>query len=186
VTINNQTTAHTTKAKNILLTGTPGCGKTTVVIKTARLLRPFRVSGFHTEEIRRGRVRVGFKIVTFAGEEGVLAHVRFTAGPRVSRYTVDIDGFERLALPVLDPAAPADVFIIDEIGKMECFSKPFQEAVRRLLDLDGAVLATIARKGPGIISELKTRPDVALVTVTLSNRNELPQALAKRIRDYLA
>lgn len=173
------------KPANTLLTGAPGCGKTTVVVKTARLIAPLRVSGFYTEEIREGRSRVGFKIVTFGGEEGILSHVEFKGGPKVAKYTVDLKGFERIALPALADHADTDVFIIDEIGKMECFSQRFRQAVGQLIAGRTAVLATIARKGAGIISELKTRHDVDLIEVTHANRDELPAALARRIRSLI-
>ncbi|MBC7104477.1 MAG: ATP-binding protein, partial [Firmicutes bacterium] len=45
---------------NILLTGPPGCGKTTVLRRLVGLLPAGTVAGFLTEEIREGRARTGF------------------------------------------------------------------------------------------------------------------------------
>jgi hypothetical protein len=40
--------------------------------------------------------------------------------------------------------------VVDEIGKIECLSRRFQDAVRKALDAPAAVLATIARAGGGV------------------------------------
>jgi len=37
----------------------------------------FQARGFYTVEIRSGRTRMGFKIVSLGGKEEVLAHVDF-------------------------------------------------------------------------------------------------------------
>lgn len=70
------------RKKNILITGPPGCGKTTVIMKAAALLQGRRIAGFYTEEIRENHSRLGFRIITFSGTHGVLAHVGFTGVPR--------------------------------------------------------------------------------------------------------
>ena len=70
------------------------------------------------------------------------------------------------------------IVLIDEIGKMECFSSRFVAAVRRLLDDRKPVVATIAIKGGGFIAEAKARPDVEIWQVTKANRVELPERLA--------
>jgi nucleoside-triphosphatase len=172
---------------NILLTGKPGCGKTTVAIATARNLHDLSVSGFYTEEIRDGSKRVGFRIVTFGSTlhhsetDRILAHIDFSEGPRVLKYRVDLPVFDEVAVPSLSLERQADVFVVDEIGKMECFSERFQRAIERLLNSRRPLLATVARKGRGLIAESKRRPDAELVEVTLDNREALPQRLAGRL-----
>jgi nucleoside-triphosphatase THEP1 len=75
------------------------------------------------------------------------------------------------------PAGEEDLFIVDEIGKMELFCGEFVQAVRRLLDGPVPVLATVALLGGKLIAEVKPRPDVRLVEVTLANRDGLPAEL---------
>jgi len=157
---------------NILLTGRPGIGKTTVVIRLAERLTDCVLAGFYTEEIRGDHGRCGFRAVTLSGQTATLAHIDLKRRPRVGRYGVDVAAFERLALPELERAG--DMVLIDEIGKMECFSSRFIEAVRKLLDSETPVVATVAIKGGGFIEEVKSRPDVEIREVTHANREELP------------
>ncbi len=163
----------------ILLTGRPGVGKTTVIMRLADCLRGQDVSGFYTEEIRERGHRKGFLAVTLSGRTAVLAHVGIRSRFLVGRYGVDVNGFEELALPEL--GRPCDTILIDEIGKMECFSGRFVTAVWKLLDGRTQVVATVANKGAGFIAKVKARPDVEVWEVTRSNRDELPQRLAESL-----
>ena len=74
---------------------------------------------------------------------------------------------------LLDPNA-AEVFLIDEIGKMECLSERFIAGMRRVLDAGRLVVATVALRGGGFIAEVKRRRDVTRWEVTRANRDELP------------
>ena len=176
------------KGKNILLTGIPGIGKTTVIEKVvSQLGGEDLVSGFYTSEIREGGSRLGFKIKTIDGKEGTLSHIRIKAATRVGRYGVDVRKFEELVLPLLNGNLKLKkLVVIDEIGKMECFSDKFKEAVMRALDSPIFVLGTIALKGGGFISEVKSRPDVTIIQVTEKNRDALPEQLVSTILRTLA
>lgn len=69
--------------------------------------------------------------------------------PAVGKYFVDVRSFESLALPQLAPAAGTQLYVIDEVGKMELFSQSFYPAVQALLDAAPLVLGTVpvARQG---------------------------------------
>jgi nucleoside-triphosphatase len=165
--------------KTILLTGRPGVGKTTVIRRLADLLSDRAIAGFYTGEIRKAEQRQGFGVTTFSGGSGVLAHVNLRSRQRVGRYGVDVAAFERLVLPEL--GRRCDVMLIDEIGKMECFSARFIEVVRALLDGPTLVVATVAVSGAGFIAEVKRRPDVEIWQVTRESREEMPQRVAARV-----
>jgi len=159
---------------NLLLTGPPRIGKTTLVLRALDSLPPESACGFFTRELRRGGRRVGFAVETLAGESAVLAHVDLRSPYRVGHYRVDLPAFEATALPAIDPArASVPIVVIDEIGKMECFSARFGELVIAALESDRAVLATIALRGDRFIESLKARRDVTLLHVTQHNRDEL-------------
>jgi nucleoside-triphosphatase len=168
--------ADSPSRRTILLTGLPGSGKTTVMRRLADLLAGRDLAGFYTDEIREAGQRLGFRATTLSGHTCVLAHVRLGGPHRVGRYGVDVAAFEKLVLPEL--ARPCHVMLIDEIGKMECYSSAFTETVGKLLDASRPLVATVALRGSGIIAEAKNRADVEVWQVTKANREELPQRLA--------
>jgi nucleoside-triphosphatase len=166
--------------KKFLLTGVPGCGKTTAVMRILEKLGSIKAAGFYTEEIRQGNERRGFCWKRLDGVEGILAHVDIKSKYRVGRYGVDVAGFERDVVPVLDSSRDdTDLFVIDEIGKMECFSQRFVDAIRRLFAGEKAVLATVARKGPGFIAEVKDCSAAKLFTLTERNRDSVVGEIIK-------
>jgi nucleoside-triphosphatase len=170
-------------APKILLEGRPAVGKTTVARRVADLLVEAgdSLAGFTTEELREGRRRVGFAVETFEGERATLAHVDFPGPPRVSKYGVDLEAFERLALPALKKIGSGDVVLIDELGKMELASEAFCDAVLDLFERAVAIVATVQIARHPFTDALKSRAGVETVRVTTSNRNELPAQVAARM-----
>ncbi len=169
-------------ATKVLLTGPPGCGKTTVARKIAGILGSGAI-GFFTEEVREATgARTGFRVESIDGRKGELSSRRPGPGPRVGAYVVDVRSFEAVAIPSL--AGTADkVFVIDEIGKMECFSEAFRTRVGEILDSDVRVLATIPLRGGGpFLQGIRDRPDVSIVQVTRANRDFLPGEIAEMFR----
>ncbi len=158
----------------LLLTGTPGIGKTTVLREVAARLSGCKVGGFYTEEIRTpDGERSGFRIAGFDGRRAVMAQTEFPGPHRVGRYGVDVAAIDALAPSFLAPAAPVEIYLVDEIGKMECLSEKFVAAMRGLLDAGKPVVATVALHGEGFIDEIKRRPDVQMWQVTRTNRDIL-------------
>jgi nucleoside-triphosphatase len=166
---------------SILVTGPPRVGKTTLVRKVAAGLAHRGAVGFYTAEIRERGTRKGFDLVSLDGQRGLLSHVNVRGRHRVGRYGVDVEGFERFLDGIRWHAPDAPLVVIDEIGKMECFSGKFQSLVREILDADTPVLATVASKGGGLISEVKQRPDVDLIELTRDNRDSLAEEIVKRL-----
>ena len=162
---------------NILITGLPGVGKTTLIKRLAEELQRFGPVGFYTEELRRAGVRTGFALRSFDGRDGVLASVDFPGRHRVGKYGVDVAGFELFLDALNFDEAGARLFIVDEIGKMECFSRRFQALTRKIIDSDRLLIATIAQHGGGLVEEIKRRKDVRIYTLTAQNRDGMLEAI---------
>jgi nucleoside-triphosphatase len=170
-----------TDPPRILLEGRPGAGKTTAIARLAEILRAegVAVTGILTHELRDGGARVGFALETLDGRRGMLAHVGVRGTLRVGRYGVVLDDLERLAIPAL--RAPADVVVVDELGRMELASAAFRDAVSELLERPVAVVATVHANADPFTDALKRRPSVETVRLTPSNRAGLPAAVARTL-----
>jgi len=168
--------------KNILLTGVPGIGKTTLMINLFESLRDFNPVGFYTEEIRKEGVREGFELVSLDGRRGLLSHVGIKSPYRIGKYRVDIMGFEDFlsAIPIL--GSPSPFILIDEIGKMECLSDRFKTLLIQVIKSEKMVIATIALRGEGFIAEIKKRADVLLFEITEQNRDFLLSDILTEIK----
>lgn len=168
---------------NLLLTGRPGVGKTTVIKRVLEALK-VPATGFYTREIRGPRGRLGFEAITLDGRRCTLAHVNFKSFYRVSKYGVDVSTFEETIVPSIDPDLHphAALIVIDEIGKMECFSDRFCKTVIRALDSSKPVLGTITLGGNAFIEGIKRRSDVEIILVTLENRDRLPAVILGKLK----
>jgi nucleoside-triphosphatase len=168
----------------VLLTGRPGCGKTTLVMRVVNELA-VPAGGFYTEEIREHGGRIGFKLATLDGKEAVLAHVNFKTRQRLGKYGLDLSALETVGIEALRRAVRArQLVVIDEIGPMEIRSAVFRDVVNDVLDSPepSGILATITARSLPFTDAIKKRPDVTLVEVRLDNRDQVFAELSQRFQ----
>lgn len=176
---------------NLLLTGPPRSGKTTVTERVVDRLRErgYDIGGVFSPERRTDGQRVGFAITdAMTGESATLAAVDRETGPAIGKYRVDVEGLESIVRTAM-PAArrSADVIVVDEIAPMEVVSEAFVSEVRAALDSETPTLAAVhGASDRGFIGSVKSRSDAELVTVTPENRETLPDTATERLTGWLA
>jgi len=167
----------------VLLTGPPRVGKTTVLMRVARLLteQGYLLAGFFTEEVRLDGDRVGFDLVPWShpDQRVPFARVGLDSAVRVSRYGVDTEVLRTAGIPAIEAAG--DLVLIDEIGGMELSFPGFVDAVDRLRTGERPWVATIQVHPHPYSDQLKTDLRADLVTVTPENRDELPADIVRRL-----
>ncbi len=176
--------------KNILVTGRPRVGKSTLIWRVVDNLKRLGcgdVGGFYTLDIRRDNERVGFSIRTIDGKSGRLAEVGLESRYRLGKYGIDMESFENVALPALEHAiGQQQLVVVDEIGFMEIKSRRFQELVIRALQSPSPVLGSIMRKPCYFADDIKKRDDVRLIAVRSDNRDVLVSEITAALTPLLA
>lgn len=174
----------------LLLTGVPGVGKSSVLLKIVEAFkaRGYRVGGMLSREVRSCGTRVGFEILDLSsGERGWLAHVNQPSGPRVGKYRVNLEDLDSVGVAAILRAVDGlDVVAIDEVGPMELFSERFREAVKRAAESGKLVVGIIHWKaGDKLINEIRAREDAEVHVVTFENRGNLHEVILEKAVKFL-
>lgn len=171
--------------KNILITGFPGVGKTTLLIKIFEHFKRYKPVGFYTQEIRLGSERLGFRISDFYGRETIFAHVNLKSKYKVGKYFVDVAGFDEFISAIPFKSSISPLLIIDEIGKMEIMSLYFRELLVSLLNLENILIASISSRSDDFFYEIKSRTDVDLYNLEKENRDEVYLRVIQKVNSLL-
>lgn len=172
--------------KAIFLTGVPGIGKTTVLMSIVDALKKkgYQVGGMISSEVRVAGARVGFEIIDLStGQRGMLANIAQQEGPQVGKYRVNLHDLNEIGANALECAVKkSDIICCDEVGPMELYSPIFKATVKKVLNSGKPLLGTIHYKTrDSFIDFIKSRKDIELIEVTLSNRCALQEAIVSKI-----
>jgi len=175
----------------LLITGSPGVGKTTLLLKVVEALRAkgYSVGGMVSREVRSCGTRIGFEILDLAdnSKHGWLAHVQQKKGPQVGKYRVNLEDLNGVGVgAILKAVRECDVIAIDEIGPMELFSENFKRAASEAFESGKLVIAVVHWKARDkLIDDAKIREDAEIFNVTFGNRDELHKAVLHKAEDFL-
>jgi hydroxyethylthiazole kinase-like uncharacterized protein yjeF len=159
---------------HLLLSGPPSCGKTTLIKELIQDISKKR--GFFTEEIRKGKERVGFKVITLGGEEVIFAHQNFKTPFKISKYRIDIEVFNKVVIKELEESFKEDCerVVIDELGKMELFSQEFKNLVEEIFEKK-KVLGTISIFKDSFLEKIKKRKDVCILNLSREKYDQVKE-----------
>jgi len=167
----------------IVLTGAPGVGKTTAVIRVARALkeRGVKVGGIVSRELRINNMRVGFEFIDLtSNDRSVLASITGN-GPKVGKYFVNVAGCRFAAERLTNAVRNSDVIVCDEIGPMELKSKEFIDSVKNLLEVDKKVIVVVHQKLQHPLTDEFRNKSSLLINLDLKNREKVNEILLDRL-----
>jgi nucleoside-triphosphatase len=165
-----------------LFTGKPQVGKSTIIKKIVNALGVEMCGGFYTEEIRIQGNRMGFRLVTLDGQEGIMAYRGLASPITVGNYGVDISCLDELGVKALYQALTTKkLIVIDEIGPMEAHSHAFRQGVMDVLASSKSVVGTIVWRSDSWLDAVKRHQRVKLYEVTLTNRDAVVEELLKQV-----
>ena len=159
--------------QNVLVAGAPGIGKTYLITHLYRELTPLFIRGFYKEEIHESDILKGYRLITFDFQELILAHVHLVGPDRFKNFGFNRDGFDNLVSSQLEIKKAVELFLLDEIGLMECISDLFQKKFLAALDSEIPLIATIGSLDVLEILKIKNRKDITLLTMTHKNREAM-------------
>lgn len=165
---------------NILITGHPRVGKTTLINRIVETTK-IEVVGFVTSEIKLNNRRVGFNIESFSGFKLPLASKENRQSLyRVATYGVYLENVDTIVNQVKQDMEEFsyDWIILDEIGKMELFSTKFKQFVEKCLE-QKCVLGTIMKRDNDFTSKTKNRLDTIVYQLTEKNRSQAAKDIIK-------
>jgi nucleoside-triphosphatase len=101
----------------------------------------------------------------------------------VGRYHVNLGDLDSVGAQAISKAVEiCNVVVIDEIGLMELFSERFKEKTQKALASSRIVLAVVHWKtSDKLANETKSREDSETFTITVENREKLPEAITVKV-----
>jgi|GEM_PF-233366 len=134
--------------RNIFISGLPKSGKTTLLQKLVEELKKSgkKVGGFLSPASLEHGSREGFIVEDIeTGKKAQLASLS-SGGPKVGKYCVKVKEFESIAIPAMNKVDKYDVFVMDEIGRMEMKSKKFVNLLDKVFESKTLVIASISEE----------------------------------------
>lgn len=162
------------KPMKVAITGNPGVGKSTLVLRVVERV-PLSTGGMVTAEITKCDRRVGFSVRDLAtGAAGTLAHLHHADGPPFGRYRLNLHDLDQIGVRAVERALEeAELVVVDEVGPMELRSPRFIGAVERALAEARNLLLTVHRASNHPLAYRIRHGVDHLFRLTQGNRDEV-------------
>ena len=185
---------------NILLVGTAGSGKTSVLQRTISLLPKVRFGGFFVRTLRGGPHPPSRSATAPGQTEPAARHLVLVRGRHreladrpVARHlerakvtVVDPTSLSQVGLPCLEEAMrESDVVVLDELDRLAAASDELEGPVRAAFEGPRPVLAAARATEAPWLAELAERKDTLVLEVAQANRTGLEAELADRLMEAL-
>ena len=164
---------------HVFLTGEVQCGKSTAISRALKKIdKP--LLGFRTMFVNRSDDNKALYMLpaAFSGTPSP-EHIvtRFENG----RPHALTERFDELGTALLTEAQkhPESLILMDECSRFERDAKCFQQEILRCLDGNIPVLGVVRLNAEGWVDQIRNHPKVKLITVTLDNRDSIPDEIIR-------
>ena len=162
--------------KHLFLTGPKQIGKSTVLRKLLQD-REGKIGGFRTVRIP---LEEGASIHMVAPSEREFTDENRIFSRRKGVLYIDPADFDRIGCNLLADTGDCDLILMDELGPNEANSEKFRQAVWKTLDGGVPVYGVLQVAESDFLDAVAARPDVQVITISLENRNSMPDLLRQQ------
>ncbi|RAO98535.1 hypothetical protein PW5551_09310 [Petrotoga sp. 9PW.55.5.1] len=177
---------------NIFLTGRIGVGKTTIIKKILKKLKP-KIGGFTVYKegeifnwnafyLIESSYLIDEKIVLNLSEENRFAYRK----ENYFKWLVNTKAFDEVGVRLLSPSNFVDIIIMDELGRFELNAYEFQKKVYSLLDSKIPVLGVIKDESNEFLDKIRNRTDVEIFKITEENRESQYEDVYNLVKNLIS
>ncbi|MDB5181059.1 MAG: hypothetical protein JWO54_822 [Candidatus Saccharibacteria bacterium] len=167
------------RSMNIILTGKPGIGKSTVIGTYIKSFGSTSLWMLTTEVLGESGQRVGFKSTTSTGHKRLVSHKSdIHSDVMIGSNNVDTVALNEILSIIKDEVdnTNPDMIILDEIGPIQLSDTTFIDVFDKIFESNINLLASVHINDERL-SKYRQSPSAINISVSETNRNELPEII---------